>query len=154
MRKLEERLLRFPEELLIEAAREAAADAISHRDYHVGAVVLAENPDTGQICAFPGANWKPVSHGLKYCAEGDAISKALKAGYSRILLIVVAADQQPDDESRVVAPTAHPCGGCRRNLRGIPGIERVLFVTVRRDSDVVERFTFNELWERHNGNSH
>lgn len=152
----QEGLRLFALESLIKAARAmAATEAQSYRNFKVGCAMLARNPQTGRYSIFLGANRKLSENDPeRTCAERDAFQKARRAGYTEILVIAVAGDVQPDDESGVTSKTLHPCGTCRRDFAELPGGERILFVTVRRDGDVIESHTFGEIFKKHNGNNH
>ena len=85
-------------------AREAAANSYApYSDFHVGAVVLA---DDGRV--FTGCNVENAAYGSAICAEGNAISSAAAAGVRKIDTVVVAC---------LDAGECYPCGNCRQLMR-------------------------------------
>ncbi|MCA9900174.1 MAG: cytidine deaminase [Ardenticatenaceae bacterium] len=91
---------------LIEAAmaiRERAYVPYSH--YPVGAALLMED---GTI--ITGVNVENSSYGLTICAERTAVTRAITAGYRKILAVAVATDN-----------AGSPCGACRQVLTEFAG---------------------------------
>lgn len=91
---------------LIEAAlaiRDRAYVPYSH--YPVGAALLMED---GTIVT--GVNVENSSYGLTICAERTAVTKAITAGYRKILAVAVATDN-----------AGSPCGACRQVLTEFAG---------------------------------
>ena len=85
-------------------AREAAANSYApYSNFHVGAVVVA---DDGRI--FVGCNVENAAYGSAICAEGNAISTAAAAGVRKIDTVVVAC---------LDAGECYPCGNCRQLMR-------------------------------------
>ena len=92
----------------------ARADAIAQRAYApyskflVGAALLARD---GAV--VEGVNVENAAYPLGVCAERNALSTAVTAGYG------------PGD-FEAIAINASPCGGCRQWLHEF-GLERVIF---------------------------
>ena len=85
-------------------ARQAAANSYApYSNFHVGAVVVAED---GRI--FTGCNVENAAYGSAICAEGNAISSAAAAGVRKIDTVVVAC---------LDAGECYPCGNCRQLMR-------------------------------------
>lgn len=89
---------------LYERAQVAAASAYApYSDFHVGAVVVA---DDGRV--FTGCNVENAAYGACICAEGNAISTAAAAGVRKIDTVVIAC---------LDAGECYPCGNCRQLMR-------------------------------------
>jgi len=91
------------EELLGRARAVAPGAYVPYSNFHVGAVVVAED---GRI--FDGVNVENSAYGSTICAEANAISTAAAAGVRRIDTVAVAC---PD------ADECYPCGNCRQLMR-------------------------------------
>ncbi|WP_420632116.1 cytidine deaminase [Candidatus Leptofilum sp.] len=86
---------------LIQAAIAIRAKAyVPYSNYPVGAALLMED---GTIVT--GVNVENSSYGLTICAERTAVTKAITAGYRKILAVAVATDN-----------AGSPCGACRQVL--------------------------------------
>lgn len=141
---------------LIERAKAARQKARSWRDFKVGCSVLAYNreyalwdhPKYGErYKAFDGWNIK-LSQDAEWmvCAEEMAITAAISAGYSMIILVVVCGEFQADDKTGVSGTTLRPCTKCRKIMRAVPIIHnRTRIVTIRPDESEHEVFTRHEL---------
>ena len=91
-------------EELYKGAREAAANAYApYSNFHVGAVVVA---DDGRV--FTGCNVENAAYGSGICAEGNAISSAAAAGVRKIDKVVIAC---------LDGGECYPCGNCRQLMR-------------------------------------
>ena len=89
---------------LLAQAREAAAAAYApYSDFHVGAVVVA---DDGRV--FTGANIENSAYGATICAEANAISTAAASGVRKIDTVAVACLDTGE---------CYPCGNCRQVMR-------------------------------------
>ena len=89
---------------LYEQAREAAANSYApYSNFHVGAVVVA---DDGRV--FAGCNVENAAYGSAICAEGNAISTAAAAGVRKIGTVVIAC---------LDGGECYPCGNCRQLMR-------------------------------------
>ncbi len=92
--------------VLIEAAIAIRGRAYApYSNYAVGAALLVED---GTI--ITGVNVENASYGLTICAERTAVTKAITAGYRKILAIAVATDN-----------AGSPCGACRQVLTEFAG---------------------------------
>ena len=82
--------------------------------YAVGACVQSEDRKL-----FNGANMENAAYTAGTCAETNAISKLVNAGYRRITaLLVVTATEQP----------AFPCGACRQRLNEFAHPDTPVFI--------------------------
>ena len=91
---------------LIQAAIEVRQQAYApYSNYPVGAALLMED---GKIVT--GVNVENSSYGLTICAERTAVTKAITAGYRKILAVAVATDN-----------AGSPCGACRQVLTEFAG---------------------------------
>src|SRR5687767_6618076 len=63
----------------------ADTEALSYRKFHVGAAVHAIDEERKLSGVFYGANTKESPDAPKRCAERDALEKALKAGYKKVI---------------------------------------------------------------------
>lgn len=91
---------------LIQAAIAIRAQAYApYSNYPVGAALLMED-DT----IVTGVNVENSSYGLTICAERTAVTRAVTAGYRKIVAIAVATDN-----------AGSPCGACRQVLTEFAG---------------------------------
>lgn len=91
---------------LIQAAIVVRQQAYApYSNYPVGAALLMED---GEIVT--GVNVENSSYGLTICAERTAVTKAITAGYRKILAVAVATDN-----------AGSPCGACRQVLTEFAG---------------------------------
>lgn len=88
---------------LLLKAKEAAAKAYApYSKFSVGAALIT---DDGQI--FTGCNVENASYGLTLCAERNAISSMVAAGYTKFVSIAIVAEKSTE---------CYPCGACRQWL--------------------------------------
>jgi len=95
-------------------AREAQTNAVSYRDFKVGAalVALTFRPSNFQIVT--GANVKPDEESaMNVHAEQVALQKAHDRHASAVSIIAVVGETQSDKQSGHDMHTLHPCGLCR-----------------------------------------
>jgi cytidine deaminase len=86
---------------LIDQAVDTAGRAYApYSNFHVGAVVVAED---GSM--FAGANVENAAYGSTICAEGAAIAAAATAGVRKITAVAVACTETME---------CYPCGNCRQ----------------------------------------
>jgi cytidine deaminase len=78
---------------------------VPYSNYPVGAALLMED-DT----IVTGVNVENSSYGLTICAERTAVTRAVTAGYRKIMAIAVATDN-----------AGSPCGACRQVLTEFAG---------------------------------
>jgi len=91
---------------LIEAAIAVREQAYApYSNYPVGAALLMTD---GTMVT--GVNVENSSYGLTICAERTAVTKAVTAGYRKILAVAVATDN-----------AGSPCGACRQVLTEFAG---------------------------------
>ncbi len=91
---------------LIEAAIAIREQAYApYSKYPVGAALLMAD---GKIVT--GVNVENASYGLTICAERTAVTKAVTAGYRKIVAVAVATDN-----------AGSPCGACRQVLTEFAG---------------------------------
>lgn len=103
------------------AARRNAYVPYSH--FAVGAAVEGES---GRI--YCGCNVENASYGLSNCAERTAIFKAISAGETKLLRLLVIADS--------VGPVA-PCGACRQVMQEF-AIKEIMMCNTAGDSRMAE----------------
>lgn len=95
-------------------AKEASAHAYCpYSKFRVGAAVIAERTVVyaqgspgAERASFAGCNTENANYTLTLHAEHSAIAKAVEAGYTNILAVVIYT---PTDEHRTA-----PCGSCRQ----------------------------------------
>ncbi len=86
---------------LIEQAEDTAGRAYApYSNFHVGAVVVAEDGST-----FRGANVENAAYGSTICAEGAAIAAAATAGVRKVDVVAIACTETME---------CYPCGNCRQ----------------------------------------
>lgn len=128
--------------LLAARARRARQRAISWRNFRVGCAVLAYSAE-GRWKVFTGFNVKRAgdSRDGKVCAEVIAIYAAMKAGYDRIIGMVIVGKPEPES-----LPTLRPCRECRLVFKALRMRPETLVVTISsEDSNRVEVHTFETL---------
>ena len=97
---------------LVDAARVAASRAYApYSGFRVGAVVVAADGTT-----FQGANVENAAYGSTICAEANAISTAVAAGYTDLRTVAVGC---------LDADECYPCGNCRQLMREF-GVQEVI----------------------------
>jgi len=139
----------FP--MLADQARLAAEqEAISYRDFHVGAAAYALDQENYRAGIIFGANIKPDKSAPKRCAELMLVQKAETLGYKSIPYLVVSGPLQTDEHSGIISPTLHPCADCRDLFLASPLIEdETVLVTVGEDGETHEMFSVAELLGLH-----
>lgn len=135
---------------MIDQARSCAEqNAISHRDFHVGATAFFVD-SSGQGFTDDSANYKLTADSPKICAEMDILFK-LDQSYeeNKIVGFVIAGTSDTNEIEGVnghKAHTLHPCIDCLRALAASPAVDDgTLFVTVGIDKDIVQVQTFGEM---------
>ncbi len=110
---------------MFQLARDAARDeAISYRNFHVGAAIYAINEQTRETAILSAGNKKANPDVEKYCAERSVIDqvemlwgrKAIEERHARAIGLVVAGTTDKSKIAEVtgrVTPTLHPCDSCR-----------------------------------------
>ena len=113
------------------AAVQAASKAYCpYSGFHVGAVVVA--PD-GR--SWSGCNVENAAYGSAVCAEVNALTTAVAAGYTGPSSVYIACP----DADRV--ESASPCGNCRQFMHEL-GVSRVV-ITV--DGSTSVEYAMGEL---------
>lgn len=125
---------------LVDRAREARDEAVSYRDFHVGAVLLAATGDLRFVGVIEAANTKPTPASDKVCAEKRLFGRARKKGYVEPVGLVVCGELNADHGSDLESPTLHPCLECREIIP-----DNTLIMSVRPDKDAFELKTGREL---------
>lgn len=137
--------------LMVRMARYGAnSEALSYRDFHVGASACSVSYDGSKPpMVVGGANYKPDKITPKYCAEMDVIDHATEGGYDEIIGMVIAATDDPEEIQAImdrVTPTLHPCDACQAKMEKSHLVTPdTLVVTVALDSDKAQVHTFDEL---------
>jgi cytidine deaminase len=136
---------------MVNMARHAANnEALSYRDFHVGASAYAITFDGAKAPTITGgANYKPDEDSPKYCAEMDIIDQAEEDSFDQIIGMVVAGTNDPKKIYEVMgreAATLHPCDMCRDKMhKSRLIVPDTLVVTVALEEDVAQVHTFDEL---------
>lgn len=143
--------------MLIGKAIDAKENALSYRDFRVGAAALAafypsNDREMWRYGIITGANAKPEPNDtINVHAEHTVMTtaKTLKKPNDSlsIPLLVIAGDLQPDQQSGVASPTLHPCGVCREAFceADSPVSDDTLIVTIDPDYREYQWFTSAEL---------
>ena len=87
-------------DLIAQAVDTAGRAYAPYSNFHVGAVVVADDGNT-----FVGANVENAAYGSTICAEGAAIAAAAAAGVRKIDVIAIACRETME---------CYPCGNCRQ----------------------------------------
>ena len=134
-------------------AQQATAEAVSYRNFNVGAALLVSDHETGRYGLFYGANLKPNPNAPKWCAEREALRKAQARGFKKAIALAVSGPLQPDADSGLVSDTLHPCGECRKEFRTNPLIcPDTQILTVDDKGSAHELYTITELFRLHGSN--
>lgn len=138
------------------AALHIAADArglaVSHRNFNVGAGILALKPQVARKQFFSGINAKPESvTQVNIHAEQLAIQKAKDRGFTVIRIVAVVGETQEDTQSGHQMCTLHPCGLCRTAMENSPLIDndKTLVVTALPDLRTIEVSNIRSLKRYH-----
>lgn len=108
---------------LIDAAAKDRDQAVSYRNFKVGASVLSRNPGqkTGEYSIYSGHNYKPkeeFQEGVaKRCGEKQALEKALANLTEQVVAIVSVSDRISTGDSTRAHDALHPCSECRKMIR-------------------------------------
>lgn len=112
---------------LVRYARGAAlSEAVSYRNFHVGASLVGLNERNATVTVATGWNVKPSEEAPKQCAEEVALSTAAILGIKRVYGIVIAGTSDPGAIKSVngeEAPTLLPCEQCRARLAVSPIVD-------------------------------
>ena len=87
-------------DLIAQAVETAGRAYAPYSNFHVGAVVIADNGNT-----FVGANVENAAYGSTICAEGAAIAAAATTGVRKIDVVAIACRETME---------CYPCGNCRQ----------------------------------------
>ncbi len=140
----------------VDQARSAAKNqAHSWRDFNVGAVVFAHNPETQETLLISAGNTKSSRHKTKVCAERKALVNARKAGMQEAIGIVVAATTNIDlieEVTDAATPTLHPCAECQAFFNGHDLIrDDTIILTTGITSDTHQLHTHKEMTRMYTG---
>ena len=116
-----------PEELLVAARGHAEGAYAPYSEFHVGAVVVAEDGRE-----FHGVNVENAAYGSTMCAEATAIGAAVSSGVRKIHTVAVGT---------LEGAGHYPCGNCRQLMQEF-GVERIL---VRDPHGEVREHTLEDL---------
>lgn len=131
------------------AKRAAEEQAVSYRDFKVGASACAFDDMGMRIGYFFGANYKPSPNADKYCAELDIVQKVRASRFNRIVALAVFGPSEFADVDPFPSPTLHPCRVCRTMLDEDPLFkDNPLIVTTNQENDL-ELFMTDELVALH-----
>lgn len=135
---------------MINIARKSANDnAVSYREFHVGAALFAVTFDCKTTTILGGANYKPRRSSRKYCAEMDVIDQAEEMGLEHAIGIVIAGPEDPEQIKSVmghVAPTLHPCSACRVKMTNSKLFtDDTIVMTVGKETDRAQVYGFDDL---------
>ena len=121
-------------EQLATMAKEASSRAYApYSKFKVGAAVCAENA-SGTRANFAGSNTENANYTLTLHAEHSAIAKAVEAGYTNVLVVVIYT---PTGEHATA-----PCGSCRQVIFEF-GPTAVVIATC--DGPIAERWNMTKL---------
>ncbi|MFZ1250011.1 MAG: hypothetical protein WAR37_00985 [Candidatus Microsaccharimonas sp.] len=138
--------------LALHKAADARGHAASHRNFNVGASVLALKPNLARKQFFKGVNVKPEAlTDVNIHAEQLAIQKARDRGFSLIRIVAVVGETQNDTQSGHQMCTLHPCGLCRDAMESAPLIDndQTLIVTATPNLRTIEFSNVRSLKEYH-----
>lgn len=133
---------------LLPAAQAAREHAVSYREFLVGAAVLGILLNGEDSYVKTGANIKPTKDGgINLHAEAIALDKLSLELTAAVPLIAVVGDVQPDQQSRKLLNTLHPCVDCRKKLCTHPLIDKfdTIIATATPDLKAVELSRFSNL---------
>ena len=131
------------------AAKGAREQAVSYRDFKVGASAYAISA-SGLLAAYLfGANYKPSREADKYCAELDVLNKAQRRGLDRIVALAIYGPADFGDVNMLQSLTLHPCDQCRNMLDASPLLtDDTLIITANEKGDI-ELMLKTDLIELH-----
>jgi cytidine deaminase len=124
------------EQALVTGAWIAAESAyVPRSNFPVGCLILAQN-SIGETRVFAGCNVENKFFPATICAERNAATSAVAAGFRKFLKIALVC-------KKYQGPGASPCGLCRQVLTEF-GCEAIVFNVADKDSNVY-KFTVGEL---------
>jgi cytidine deaminase len=107
----------------IRQAETASFQALSYRDFRVGAAATTFNSTTRNLGLVTGFNVKPSEENtINIHAEQMVIEKVRHHGLGQILALAVWGEPQIDDANAQESPTLHPCALCREMISEAPEI--------------------------------
>lgn len=136
----------------LHVARQARDEAVSYRNFNVGAAAVALKYRPSRLSFLSGINAKPDEDSeLNMHAEQLAIQKAIDREDTAISMLVVVGDTQPDKQSGHEMHTLHPCGLCRDVMDASPLIdnEATLIVSAIPSFQTIEVYSLNALKKYH-----
>ena len=108
---------------LITAAAFARDNAVSYRNFKVGAAIMSKEPNqaSGEYSIYSGHNYKPEpaeQEGIaKRCAEKMALEQALANHTNFIPAIISVSDKISTGSDSQAHDALHPCNECRAMIR-------------------------------------
>ena len=128
----------------------AEQEAVSYREFYVGASAYVLDEEHARSAILHGSNLTPYKGAPKRCAELEVVQKAEALGYKKLLYLVVTGPLQPDEHSGVVSSTLHPCFDCRKLFLASSLIEdETVIVPIGENGETSEMFTVAELIALH-----
>jgi cytidine deaminase len=139
--------------LMSRRAATAVGHAYSWRDFAVGAVGFAMDPEEQRFGLFTGFNVKSSQDGvINIHAEQMVLAKARHHGFGRLDALGVLGDPQPDQQSGHQSLTLCPCGLCRTMLAEAPEVNnRMPIFGTTPDLSVCELYSLERLEAFHAG---
>lgn len=139
--------------MMYQARAAVRHSAHSYRGFLVGASAYAVRTHDGDTAVVSAGNLKN-EHKSKVCAERKALALAKKAGFERIVGLVVAATTDLDlieGVSGRKTPTLHPCADCRSMFHDHPLMRPdTLVVTTGLDTNRYQVHDVSELVDFYN----
>lgn len=102
--------------------RKVIKEGLSYRYFGVGSAAVVLNENTGQYEIIEGYNEKEGKGIPKHCGEMKIVEQARARGFTKIVGIVVVAENQIDP-SGYQCTTLRPCRECRNMLSPHAGAE-------------------------------
>lgn len=131
----------------VRAAAKSSEQAVSWRNYRVGAVAIAYNLEAPAMGIVVGANFKPDrTTGLNLHAEQIALAKARQHHLNKVMALAVWGDPNDENANPTKAPTLRPCRRCSDMFDIAPAVLPETFILGgNSDWSVCEFYTVKEL---------
>lgn len=138
--------------LALQRAREAQTQAVSYRDFRVGAAAVTLTASPPRIQIVTGINVKPdQTTSMNVHAEQVALQKVDDRGFNYVSILAVVGETQADTQSGQQTATLHPCGLCRNVMDEHSGInpELTLLASALPDLRTIELYNLSSLQKLH-----
>ena len=141
--------------MVLMARQALMTEAVSYRNFHVGASLLAVDEIGKRMGIYSAGNKKYNPKVEKYCAENSVIQQAQDDAMTRAIGLVVVGTSDGDRIKGVTGratPTLHPCDVCRTVFIDSPIVKSDMLVVTTGDTyDAHQVHSVDQLIGFYNG---